>query len=664
MRVMGVFGYRRRGVVVVFFLLAFSLVGLAAEWPDSTMHNTRGEYLLRFAREVRWPGWEQQNNFYIEIVGRQSAFTNAFVRFCARERVDGKPINITVTSHWSQRSSFHRPHMVYVTASAMTDLPQIYQFFTGFPVLVVSERPYYRDGWMVSFQREEGLEAEYKQHPDDLCEWTFRLNAYNIERESGLVISPSLMRYDVGDVAVANQKPPVASPSLVEARGKAPASMDVVELMGLLSERDRQLAHRDVTIRHQQDTIISQRRVIDWLSIENLALAGLDGTGGLKRQGNGWLYLVRPEEVMQAVEERSPVALNGARDALQADAYPSFIREKWVLRTAPWKDDVDGFIVLLSMGLVCLASVLVTVFVFPGGAAGETVGRAVASLPGVALMGGAVAEHEEKKRAKEQEALHEYNQQLEQQLVRNVATLDALRMRAQRSEQLKQGFLANVSHEIRTPLNAIVGLSQYVASSPVVDDDVKESLAIINESAFGLIRVMNNIMTLAMLEHGEIALEESEYDLGVLFEELFTMTTNQLRKLGHETTVSVYYSKPAGIADKYYCDGEKVQTILDSLLSRALVEVDRGSIHFGCALVGDVGGSLRFFVRQEQLGSLDADVDDSGTREALRQKLAEGLDIAMDVSSGLAKLMSSALVISEPREGVREASFTLAGRGL
>src|SRR3546814_10164299 len=41
--------------------------------------------------------------------------------------------------------------------------------------------------------------------------------------------------------------------------------------------------------------------------------------------------------------------------------------------------------------------------------------------------------------------------------------LEALRAKADESNQLKSQFLANVSHELRTPLNAIIGFSEILS---------------------------------------------------------------------------------------------------------------------------------------------------------------------------------------------------------
>ncbi len=74
---------------------------------------------------------------------------------------------------------------------------------------------------------------------------------------------------------------------------------------------------------------------------------------------------------------------------------------------------------------------------------------------------------------------------------------------------LKDRFLSIISHELRNPLNAILGFSECLRQEILgsVNPEQIEALSIINDSGSNLLKNINNIIDLSMIETGKFKLQ-------------------------------------------------------------------------------------------------------------------------------------------------------------
>ena len=90
---------------------------------------------------------------------------------------------------------------------------------------------------------------------------------------------------------------------------------------------------------------------------------------------------------------------------------------------------------------------------------------------------------------------------------------------AEHANQLKSRFLSNVSHEIRTPMNGIMGYCEAIQRTPSLDTARRHAGIILRESNL-LLMLVNDLLDMARIESGRLALERVHVDLTQLVDEI------------------------------------------------------------------------------------------------------------------------------------------------
>jgi signal transduction histidine kinase len=139
-----------------------------------------------------------------------------------------------------------------------------------------------------------------------------------------------------------------------------------------------------------------------------------------------------------------------------------------------------------------------------------------------ALIAGSVARPlRQMAQAAEAIAAEDYDQKLDirgPEEVRMLGqSLEAMAEQVKASQQAMRDLVANVSHDLKTPLTSIQGFAQALVEGAAQDEAARRRAAsIIYEEAGRMVRMVEELLDLARIESGQVALDRNPLDLRLL----------------------------------------------------------------------------------------------------------------------------------------------------
>jgi PAS domain S-box-containing protein len=242
--------------------------------------------------------------------------------------------------------------------------------------------------------------------------------------------------------------------------------------------------------------------------------------------------------------------------------------------------------------------------------------------------------------------------------------------------RLKSEFLANMSHELRTPLNGIIGFSELLHDGKAgkVDEQQKEFLGDILNSARHLLQLINDVLDLSKVESGKM---EFRYE-NVLPEKVIGEVRDVLRTLVAQKRIKLESSVHPGAA-RVVADSSKLKQILYNYISNALkFTPDGGQVSVRVSPQGDDRFRLevedtgigiapedqkRLFVEFQQLDSTMAKKHaGTGLGLALTKRIVEAQGGQVGVQSSVGKgSVFFAVLPKMPRSPAHETADSRSG---
>jgi len=221
------------------------------------------------------------------------------------------------------------------------------------------------------------------------------------------------------------------------------------------------------------------------------------------------------------------------------------------------------------------------------------------------------------------------------------AALEIAKAVAEQASLAKSDFLSSMSHELRSPLNAVLGFAQVLASEdPSPTAEQKVSIDQILHAGWYLLRLINEILDLSMIESGKVTISQESMMLTDVMQDCEAMTAPQALRRG----IRVSFPQLEDIGH-VMADRTRLKQVMLNLLSNAIkYNRDGGAVMVECTPTDT--GRLRISVRDtgagltpEQIGQLFQPFNRLG-RESGSE---EGTGIGLVVTKQLIELMGGSI---------------------
>lgn len=222
--------------------------------------------------------------------------------------------------------------------------------------------------------------------------------------------------------------------------------------------------------------------------------------------------------------------------------------------------------------------------------------------------------------------------------------ISAAKEEADRANNAKSQFLANVSHEIRTPINTILGMNEMILREADSESILRYSEDIKN-SGKTLLSIVNDILDISKIEAGKIRIISAEYDISNMLADTVRMAEVKCREKG----LRFRYDISPDIPRYLFGDELRIKQVITNIVTNAVKYTEHGHVSLKICHeeVSDEEINLVVSVEDTGIGIKDEDKSKIFNKferlDEKHNKTIEGTGLGLSICKSLLELMGTEL---------------------
>lgn len=170
--------------------------------------------------------------------------------------------------------------------------------------------------------------------------------------------------------------------------------------------------------------------------------------------------------------------------------------------------------------------------------------------------------------------LYMYANQLEHKVRERTSELEKANTKLKDLDVLKNDFIANITHDFRSPLTVILNAADLALHfDETISEDSKDKFQMIYKSSLRLKDTIDKLLELAKIDARGITLRIEKVDIAANLNSLLDYYESSVSASG----IKIQRKLPEKAIEDFYTDSEKLEEILDNILSNAVKFVNPGT---------------------------------------------------------------------------------------